>query len=226
MIRSMNEAQSDSGEIKPTDPDLHWTGWALDTLREVVAIDMQSKRSTATRQMATPLTPETPDFPLMQSRLSRSVRLSIAMTERIRADYLMRKEERTESGEQERRRQRRDQVVEAAVRAVANPEQDWDADCVRSQVREKLTEDEILDVQLDTLSPEDFLREVCRKIGRLPPDVAPLPRGWDESDAIGLPGRGGEAVVLGFPGGAGRAGPPEESGDGGPPPWRPKRDSS
>jgi hypothetical protein len=104
----MNEAQSDSGEIKPTDPDLHWTGWALDTLREVVAIDMQSKRSTATRQMATPLTPETPDFPLMQSRLSRSVRLSIAMTERIRADYLMRKEERTESGEQERRRQRRD----------------------------------------------------------------------------------------------------------------------
>ncbi|WP_395681854.1 hypothetical protein [Inquilinus sp.] len=224
----MNEAQSDSGENKPTDPDMHWTGWALDTLREVVAIDMQSKRSTATRQMATPLTPETPDFPLMQARLSRSVRLSIAMTERIRADYLMRKDERKESGEQERRKRLRDQVAEAAVRAVANPDQDWDVDCVRSQVRERLVEDEILDVQLDTLSPEDFLREVCRKIGRPPPESVPLPRGWAEDagpgDAIGPPGRGGEGVVLGFPGGAGRAGPSEE--DGGPPPRRPKRDSS
>ncbi len=229
----MDMAQTDSGEIRPADPDLHWTGWALDTLREVVAIDMQSKRSTATRQMATPLTPETPDFPLMQARLSRSVRLSIAMTERIRADYLMRKEERKQSGEQERRRRRRDEVAEAAVRAVAAPDKDWDADCVRSLVRERLTEDEILDVQLDTLSPEEFLREVCRKIGRPPPDVAPLPRGWDEGDAIGPPGRGGEGVVLGFPSGAGRAGPwdgerwpvpPEEPGR--PPPGLPKPDSS
>ncbi len=176
----MDEPQSD--EIKPTDPDLKWTGWALDTLREAVAIDMQSKRSTATRQMATPLGPETPDFALMQSRLTRSVRLSIAMTERIRADYLMRREKRRESGEQERRRQRRDQVVEAAVRAVANPEQDWDVDCVRSQVREKLTEDEILDEQLDTLSPEEFVQAVCRKIGRPPPSI-PLPRVWDDEAA-------------------------------------------
>jgi hypothetical protein len=128
----MDEPQSD--EIKPTDPDMKWTEWALDTLREAVGIDMHSKRATATRQMATPLGPETPDFALMQSRLTRSVRLSIAMTERIRADYLMRREKRRDSGEQERRRQRRDQVVEAAVRAVANPEQDWDVDCVRSQV--------------------------------------------------------------------------------------------
>jgi hypothetical protein len=178
----MNEPQSDSGEIRPTDPDLHWTGWALDTLREVVAIDMYSKRATSTRQMATPLGPETPDFPLMQSRLSRSVRLSIAMTERIRADYLMRREKRRDSGEHERRRQRRDQVVEAAVRAVANPEQDWDVDCVRSQVREKLTEDEILDEQLDTLSPEEFVQAVCRKIGRPPPSI-PLPRVWDDEAA-------------------------------------------
>jgi len=45
-----------------------------------------------------------PDYPLMQSRLSRSVRLSIAMTERIRTDYLLRKEDRIASGEQARRR--------------------------------------------------------------------------------------------------------------------------
>ncbi|MFE0755818.1 hypothetical protein ACFW16_17790 [Inquilinus sp. NPDC058860] len=178
----MDETQSDSGEIRPTDPDMKWTGWALDTLREVVAVDMHTKRATSTRQMATPLGPETPDFAVMQSRLSRSVRLSIAMVERIRADYLMRREERKESGEQERRRQRRDQAVEAAVRAVANPEQDWDVDCVRSQVRERLVEDEILDAQLDTLSAEEFVREVCRKIGRPPPSI-PLPRCWDDEAA-------------------------------------------
>lgn len=102
----MNEAQSDSEEIRPTDPDMKWSGWALDTLREVVALDMRTKRSTATQQMATPLTPEMPDFALAQSRLSRSVRLSIAMTDRIRADYLMRRDERKESGEEQRRRVR------------------------------------------------------------------------------------------------------------------------
>jgi hypothetical protein len=215
----MDMAQSDSGEIKPADPDLHWTGWALDTLREVVAIDMHSKRSTATRQMATPLTPETPDFPLMQSRLSRSVRLSIAMTERIRADYLMRKEERTESGEQERRRRLRDEVAEAAVRAVAAPDKDWDADCVRSQVRERLTEDEILDVQLDTLSPEEFLREVCRKIGRPPPSI-PLPPGLKGSEDRH------DGVVL-HPDARNRwAEPPEELDDGPPPSRLPQPDSS
>ncbi|MBW8728405.1 MAG: hypothetical protein JF625_25095, partial [Inquilinus limosus] len=207
-----------------------------DTLREVVAIDMQSKRSTATRQMATPLTPETPDFPLMQSRLSRSVRLSIAMTERIRADYLMRKEERKESGEQERRRQRREQVVEAAVKAVAAPDKDWDADCVRSQVRERLTEDEILDVQLDTLSPEDFLREVCRKIGRPPPSI-PLPPGPEgregpedrddgANDNAGSSGTRSGVVVLHPEARNRRAEPPEEPGDGPPPSRLPRPDSS
>jgi len=35
MICSMDEAQSASGETRPADPDLHWTGWALDTLREL-----------------------------------------------------------------------------------------------------------------------------------------------------------------------------------------------
>jgi len=50
---------------------------------------------------------------------------------------------------------------------------------MRSMVRETLAEDEILDVQIDMLSPEDFVRAVCRKIGR-PPDPAWLPQGWDD----------------------------------------------
>jgi hypothetical protein len=174
----MDETQSDSAEIKPTDPDMKWTGWALDTLRELVAIDMLSKRMISTQQLATPAGSESvPDFDLKQSRLSRSVRLSVAMTERIRAQYLMRKAKRKESGEQERRRQRREQAADTVAKAIAQPE---DVEYMRSWVWEKLVEDEILDEQLDTLSPEDFMREVCRKIGRSPPHPIRVPQGWDD----------------------------------------------
>ncbi|MGO1076178.1 hypothetical protein [Inquilinus sp. CA228] len=179
MIRSMDMVQSDSDEIKPTDPDMKWTGWALDKLREIVDLDISTKRATVREQSQILRGSEMPDYPLMQSRLSRSVRLSIAMTERIRADYLMRRAGRKESGEQERRRRRREQAAEAAVKAVAAPDEVEDVERVRSIVRETLVEDEILDVQLDTLSPEEFVREVCRKIGR-PPDPAWLPQGWDD----------------------------------------------
>ena len=158
---------------------MRWTEWALGMLREAVEIDIGAKRMTAQHQSQSPAGPEAPEYALMQSRLSRSVRLSIAMTERIRADYLRRKAERQESGEQERRRQRREQAADAVAEAVAKPGEVEDAECVRSMVREKLVEDEVLDVQLDTLSPEQFVREVCRKIGR-PPDPAWLPQGWDD----------------------------------------------
>jgi hypothetical protein len=221
----MDMAQSDPDEIKPTDPDMKWTGWALDRLREIVDLDISTKRTTAREQSQILRGSEMPDYPLMQSRLSRSVRLSIAMTERIRADYLMRKAGRVESGEQERRRQRREQAAETVVKAVTKPDEIEDVERVRSMVWESLVEDEILDVQLDTLSPEEFLREVCRKIGRMPPSVRP-PQGWDEGDAIGLPGPSVEFVAAAAPAGDGWAEPPAESGDGRPLSRLPKPDSS
>jgi hypothetical protein len=180
IIRSMDMAQTDPDQARPTDPDLHWTGWALDTLREVVEIDIRSKRMTAQQQAATPAGPETPpDFGLIQSRLSRSVRLSIAMTERIRADYLMRKAERESSGEQPRRRQRREQAVKAAVTAITASGEGHDVEHVRAVVWEALVEDEVLDLRLDTLSDEEFVQAVYRKIGR-PPDPAWRPPGGDD----------------------------------------------
>ncbi|MDR6292447.1 MULTISPECIES: hypothetical protein [Inquilinus] len=175
----MDMTQSDSGEIRPTDPDLKWTGWALDRLREAVEIDSRTKRMTADQQSRGSAEPETPDYALMQSRLSRSIRLSIAMTERIRADYLARRDGREESGEQERRQKRREQAVDSAAAAMAQPGDVEDADTMRSMVRETLAEDEVLDAQIDMLSPQDFVRAVCRKIGR-PPDPAWLPQGWDD----------------------------------------------
>ena len=190
----MDKAQSHPGETKPgergpdergpdergsRDSDLRWTEWALVMLREMAEIDMRSKRLAAQHQAATLAGPGLPDFPLMQSRLSRSLRLTIAMTERIRADYLLRRDRRQASGEQQRRRRRREQAPDLVAEAVAQPGDAGDAERVRSLVREDLVEDEILDVQIDTLSPQEFVRAVCRKIG-LPPDPSWVPRGWDD----------------------------------------------
>lgn len=206
----MDNPQSDSGETKPgearpSDPDLKWAGWALNMLRETVEIDMRAKRL-AVQQQATPAESDKLDFPLMQSRLSRSIRLSIAMTERIRTDYLMRRDGRQASGVQERRRQRREQATETVVRAVALPEVAEDAEQVRSIVRETLTEDEILDAQIDALSPDEFVQAVCRKIG-YPPNLDWMPRGggWgggDADDAVG-----GSAELVGADPGGGEGGP-------------------
>ena len=173
----MNNPQSDSEEIRPTDPDMKWTGWALDMLRSMIEVDDRTKRMLVRQQEQAQRGADAPDYALMQSRLSRSMRLSIAMTERIRVDFGMRKKKRKDSGEEERRRQRRERAAEAVVEAAAAPDVAEDAEHVRAVVRETLVEDEILDAQLDALSPEEFVREVCRKIGR-PPNPSWLPRGW------------------------------------------------
>jgi hypothetical protein len=215
----MDMAQTE--EIKPTDPDMHWTGWALDALRELVQSDLRTKRMIERQHDRTPAGPDTPDFGLTQSRLSRSVRLSLAMTERIRTDYLMRREKRKASGEQERRRQRREQAVEAVVQAVTKPDEADDVERVRKLVRERLVEDEILDVQIDTLSPEEFLQAVCRKIGR-PPHPIRQPQGMD--DVVETEAKPAEAddrePAEGWPH------PPDEPGAGRPMPKPPKSDSS
>jgi hypothetical protein len=97
---------------------------------------------------------------------------------------------------------------------------------VRSTVWEKLVEDEILDEQIDTLSPDDFVQAVCRKIGYPPnPDWMPRGGGWGGGDAGGADDAG--ATMGGVPGGSvelvgadpgvgdGWAKPPEAAGEGG-----------
>ncbi|WP_395677028.1 hypothetical protein [Inquilinus sp.] len=172
----MDMAQSEP--IRPTDPDMLWTGWALHLVREAAEMDMRIKRMTERQQerasVDSPL-----DFGLIQSRLSRSLRMSVAMAERIRTDYLLRRGEREASGEQQRRRQKREQIADTVVKATATPLDGEGAEHLRSVVWEKLVEDEILDAQLDSLSPEEFVQAVCRKIGRPPPEI-PLPQGCDD----------------------------------------------
>jgi hypothetical protein len=174
----MDMAQTSSEPTRPTDPDMLWTVWALHLVREAAEMDMRVKRMTE-RQQERASSDSPLDFGLIQSRLSRSLRLSVAMAERIRTDYLLRRGEREASGEQQRRRQKREQVADTVAKAAAKPEEGWTVEHLRTVVRETLVEDEILDAQLDTLSPEEFVQAVCRKIGRPPPGI-PLPRGCGE----------------------------------------------
>ncbi|WP_225771019.1 hypothetical protein [Inquilinus sp. Marseille-Q2685] len=168
-----------SEPTRPTDPDMNWTGWALRLLREAAEIDMRCKRMTERQQERAHLDPEaSPDFGPVQARLTRSVRLTVALTERIRTGFIKRRDERKESGEEGRRRERRERAA-GMVAAASRPEEGLDAECMRSTAWEALVEDEILDAQLDTLSAAEFVQAVCRKIG-YPPDPIRLPRSWDE----------------------------------------------
>ncbi|MGK9236706.1 hypothetical protein KXS07_32950 [Inquilinus limosus] len=56
---SMMHADRDAGEIR--DPDSNWTEWVRATLRELIEIDMRTKRMIAMQQKTTSV-PSPPDF--------------------------------------------------------------------------------------------------------------------------------------------------------------------
>ena len=82
-------------ETQPVDPDREWTVWALGTLRELVDIDMRTARRLEGQHIVAGNRFEPPviDFALSQARIARAVRLTIAMTERIREAWRTRKAE-------------------------------------------------------------------------------------------------------------------------------------
>jgi hypothetical protein len=221
----MDMAQTSSEPTRPTDPDMLWTVWALHLVREAAEMDMRVKRMTE-RQQERASSDSPLDFGLIQSRLSRSLRLSVAMAERIRTDYLLRRGEREASGEQQRRLQKREQVADTVVKAITTPLDGEGAEHLRSVVWEKLVEDEILDMQLDTLSPEAFVQAVCRKLGRPPPGI-PLPQGCGDGEAVDADVPPAETAGAADPELAeGWPRPPDDSDAGRLPPMPPKPDSS
>ncbi|MGK9235162.1 hypothetical protein KXS07_26115, partial [Inquilinus limosus] len=126
-------------------------------------------------------------------------------------------------GAQERRRRRREQAAKAVVEAVAAAEaadlaaageavDPKETERLREQVWERLTEDEVLDVQLDTLSAGEFVREVCRWLGRRL-DPSRLPQGWDDvlgaDDNAGSTGDGTDVAAMATEVGDGWPEPPD-----------------
>jgi hypothetical protein len=175
-----DETPADS---QPVDPDREWTAWALGTLRELVDIDMRTARRIETQHVmaGTRLEPPAIDFALAQARIARAVRLTIAMTERIREAWRTRKAEveKAAVAVAERRQRRRAQVARAAAEALGPGRPDGNA-VKGAQPRESLTETEVPDFELDTLPIGEIVRRICRRLGREP---GRLPQGWDEAEA-------------------------------------------
>jgi hypothetical protein len=169
-------------ETQPVDPDREWTVWALGTLRELVDIDMRTARRLEGQHIVAGNRFEPPviDFALSQARIARAVRLTIAMTERIREAYRARKDaaEKAAAEIQECRQRRRAQVARA-VAAALGPERP-DGAKADAAPRESLTETEVPDVELDTLPIDEIVRRICRRLGREPHR---LPQGWDDAVA-------------------------------------------
>ena len=174
----MDEVQSDRGmEGQPVDPDLAWTRWALGSLAELVEIGIRSAGMTATEQMATPITRTKPDFALAQVRLARSVRLSIAMSQRVRENY-----QECQAGQAERT-PAEEAVVEAAPAAPAEAApaaEPKDGEPRRTEPHESLTESECLDIELEPGEEGEERRDL---------DAALLPRDWDGAAAAEAPDR-------------------------------------
>jgi hypothetical protein len=179
MLCSMEMTPEDCGlDDGPVDPDLAWTRWALGSLGELVEIGLRSARMTATEQMATPILRAKPDFALAQVRLARSVRLSIAMSQRVRENYQDRKDGKAERTPAE------EAVTEAAAAEAAPAEaapaagpKDGEP---RTEPRESLTESERLETELEPAEEAEERRDL---------DPALLPRDWDGAAAIEAPDR-------------------------------------
>jgi hypothetical protein len=197
----------------PVDPDLAWTRWALGSLGELVEIGLRSARMTATEQMATPITRTKPDFALAQVRLARSVRLSIAMSQRVRENYQDRKNGKMEPAPAE-------EAAEAAAAEAAPAPEPKDGE-PRPEARESLTESERLETELEPAEEAEERRDL---------DAALLPRDWDGATAAEAPDRLPEDLRPDTPAETAAARPepdwprPSDESDTGrpmPKPWKP-----
>ncbi|WP_225770948.1 hypothetical protein [Inquilinus sp. Marseille-Q2685] len=147
-------------EDRPVDRDLAWTQWALGSLAELVDIHLRTARMMATEQLATPILQARPDFALAQVRLARSVRLSIAMSQRIREGY---QERRAGTAERTPAEEAAAEAAPAEAVPAAGPK-DGEP---RAEPRESLVESECLE---DELEPDEAAEE------RRDLDPALLPR--------------------------------------------------
>ncbi|HMG51662.1 MAG TPA: hypothetical protein VK597_13750, partial [Inquilinus sp.] len=157
----------------------------LGTLRELVDIDMRTARRLEGQHIVAGNRFEPPviDFALSQARIARAVRLTIAMTERIREAYRARKAEAEKAAVEvaERRQRRRAQVARAVAEALQAGRPDGAATkgtgTPAAEPRESLTETEVPDVELDTLPIGEIVHRICGRLGREPHR---LPQNWDD----------------------------------------------
>ncbi|WP_429232162.1 hypothetical protein [Inquilinus ginsengisoli] len=179
-------------------------------------------------QMATPITQTKPDFGLAQVRLARSVRLSIAMSQRVRESYQDRK-----AGKAVPQRPPAEEASDVAPAEAAPAEAapaeaaPRDGEPRRTEPRESLAESECLENELEpfeeaeerrdldpALLPRDRTGAAAETPDRPPADALP-------PDPV--PGARAEAVSVAARPKRGWPPPSDESGTGRPmpKPWQP-----
>jgi hypothetical protein len=177
----------------PIDPERAFAMWALDALRELVAVGIRTAHRTENQHIVASarLQPKDTDFALMQERTARSVRLSIAMAERLRDTYLQRKPKSEQAARvlHQRLQARRAVIARVATAAIeADPSAEATKD-LAALLRERLTEREFED-ELDGLPFRDVLVRIYHLLG-LEPDQTNWPKHWpDEPDGTEEPGAG------------------------------------
>src|SRR5882757_641220 len=126
----------------PLDPDRAFTVWVLGRLAEVVEIGIRTAHRIEQQQIVAGHQPGPPkaDFALMQERIARAVRLSIALAARLRDAHITRKIGATTADAETiaaGRQRRREAVTRIATAAIATADAE-DAEFRTTRLRERL----------------------------------------------------------------------------------------
>jgi hypothetical protein len=170
----------------PLDPDRAFMGWVLGRLAEVVEIGIRTAHRIEQQQIVAALQPGPPkaDFALMQERLARGVRLSIALAARLRDAHITRKvgaTTRDAAAVAAGRQRRRESVTRIATAAIAAADAE-SAEFRTEALRERLAEREF-ENELETLPAREVLTRIHHLLG-IEPDQDQWPKHWPDEAAV------------------------------------------
>jgi hypothetical protein len=184
-ISPANTLPDDSPDA-PLDPDRAFTGWVLGRLAEVVEIGIRTAHRIEQQQIVAALQPGPPkaDFALMQERLARGIRLSIALAARLRDAHITRKVGATTrdaaavAAGRQRRREAVTRIATAAIAAADAEGTEFRTEALRERLAERDFENE-----LEMLPVREVLTRIHHLLG-IEPDQDQWPKHWpDETTA-------------------------------------------
>ena len=175
----------DNSPDAPLDPDRAFTVWVLGRLAEVVEIGIRTAHRIEQQQVVAALQPGPPkaDFALMQERMARAIRLSIALAARLREAHITRKvgaSTRDAAAVAAGRQRRREAVTRIATAAIAAADTE-SAEFRTEALRERLAEREF-EHELETLPAREVLTRIHHLLG-IEPDQEHWPKHWPDEAA-------------------------------------------
>ncbi len=176
----------DDSSGAPLDPDRAFTLWVLGRLAEVVEIGIRTAHRIEQQQIVAALQPGPPkaDFALMQERIARGIRLSIALAARLRDAHITRKvgattrDAKTIATELQRRRDAVTRIATAAIAAADAESAEFRTEALRERLAEREFEHE-----LELLPAREVLIRIHQLLG-LEPDQDQWPKHWPDEAVV------------------------------------------